>query len=199
MDYVSERMQEHPAASFPRAVQHALNWFELRSGLPSDKKFGKSETLKLVLDSAELETSKRLEETRRAPRFPLSLVAAMELAVARDTSLPAAARVVLWSRLVKIYGSLRMDDLQRMKPHLAKLTYTGLSARLLRTKTTGPGKKTRGLQLFIPRGAALPMIAGFREAAALGGHRFPRGPISSCRAWWPICRPSQTAWRPPQT
>ena len=76
------------------------------------KKFGKSETLTFVLEKAELETTKRFEETRRAPRFPLSLVAAMELAVTRDAKLPAAAKVVIWSRLVKIFGALRMDDLQ---------------------------------------------------------------------------------------
>ena len=97
------------------------------------RRFGKLETLKYVLEKAELETSKKLEEVRRAPRFPLSLVAAMELSVAQDGSLPAAARVVIWTRLVKIYGSLRMDDLQRIKPSMVKLTSTGIVAKLLRS------------------------------------------------------------------
>ena len=120
-----------------------MHWFEGRSGLPAEKKFGRSETLKFVLDKAELEATQQLEGVRRAPRFPLSLVAAMELAVAQDDCLPDAARVVVWSRLVKVYGALRMDDLQRIRPDEVRMTTTGLTASLLRTKTTGPGKRTR--------------------------------------------------------
>ena len=49
----------------------------------------------------------------------------MLLAVARDESLSVAARVVLLARFVKVYGALWMD------------TSTGLTASLLRTKTSG--------------------------------------------------------------
>ena len=56
-----------------------------------------------MLEMAELETTKKLEEIRRAPRFPLSLTAAMEVAVAQDTGFPVAAKVAIWLRLLKIY------------------------------------------------------------------------------------------------
>ena len=59
-DYITERMQEHPAASFPLALLAALHWFESRSGLPAGRRFGKSETLKFILDQAEMETTKKL-------------------------------------------------------------------------------------------------------------------------------------------
>ena len=111
VDFVMEKMRDRPEAYFPRSVLTALHWFESRSGLPLDSKIGKSETLKFIMEKTEQETPKQMEAVRRAPRFPLSLVAAMELAVSRNMELPAAARVVLWSRLVKIYGALRMDDL----------------------------------------------------------------------------------------
>ena len=133
----------------------ALQWFESRSGLPVERRFAKSETLRFVLEKAELETGQRLDEIKRAPRFPLSVVAAMELAVARDLDLPVGARVVLWARLIKLYGSLRMDDLQRLRPDKVNLTEGGLTGKLLRTKTSGPGKRTRELHLFIPSGVGI--------------------------------------------
>ena len=83
----------------------------------------------------------------------------MELAATRDESLPAAARVVLLARLVKVYGALRMD------------TSTGLTASLMRTKTSGFTSVSRvkmGLQMQI--GCARASPSGSQDAVHDAGH-----------------------------
>merc|ERR1712129_183786 len=62
IDYVTERMREQPAAYVPRSVLTSLRWFECRSGLPAGRRFAMSETLKFVLDKAEMDATKQLGE-----------------------------------------------------------------------------------------------------------------------------------------
>jgi hypothetical protein len=56
---------------------------------------------------------------------------------------------------VKIYGSLRADDLQRLRPRDAVLRDSGLTGVLSQTKTSGAGRKVRTLPLYIPKSAFL--------------------------------------------
>jgi len=44
---------------------------------------------------------------------------------------------------LKVYASMRWDDLQRLRPANADLREVGFVARLTRTKTTGTGRKVR--------------------------------------------------------
>ena len=66
---------------------------------------------------------------------------------------PLGMRVMAWSRLIKIYGTLRWDDLQRLRPGDSALRQAGLVGRLSQTTTSGAGKKVRDLPLFVPRHA----------------------------------------------
>lgn len=58
-------------------------------------------------------------------------------------------------RLVKTYATLRWDDMQRLRLEHVALRDAGLTGRLLRTKTSGAGRRVRELPLFVPRGAWL--------------------------------------------
>merc|ERR1712051_711611 len=64
--------------------------------------------------------------------------------------MPAGLKVVAWLRLIKVFGVLRADDVRRLRPKDVSMGEAGLQAKLLRTKTTGPGKKVRELPVFIP-------------------------------------------------
>ena len=69
--------------------------------------------VKRYLESAVVEAAAGKETVDKAPRFPLGVIAALELMV----SLPGTALLLkgAWARLVQIYGVLRMDDMQRIK------------------------------------------------------------------------------------
>ena len=63
--------------------------------------------------------------------------------------------IVAWMRLLKLYGAMRADALQRVRPDSVSLGDAGLVLKLLRTKVSGPGKRVRELVVFIPTGTGI--------------------------------------------
>ena len=134
--------------------------------------------------TAEAEEGRGVE---RAPRMPVMVIAALELGV---VSLDVKPVVVMWTRLLKVYGALRSDDLQRMRPDGVTLAENGFTAKLGRTKTTGGGKKVRELVVYVPREAWVAesswLQAGFELWRALApwdrDHFLPR-PLPNLEAF----------------
>ena len=155
IDYVAEVMKDEPTATFPRAFAAAAGWFESRSGFSTNRRFSNHELFRRIIERANVEAEEALEEITRAPRFPISLIVALETAVIDEDSMPAGLRVVAWCRLLKVYGVMRMDDLKRMRPANVTLGEGGLQGKLLRTKCSGPGKKVRELNVYIPVAATI--------------------------------------------
>ena len=155
IDYVSERMRESPTASFPKTFAAALGWFEARAGFPLGRRFTNNEQFRRVVERAKADAGESQGEIKRAPRFPVSLIAALEVAVVNEECFPLGLRVVAWARLLKIFGVLRTDDLQRLKPANITMGEAGFVGKLLRTKCTGPGKKVRELVVFVPTEASI--------------------------------------------
>ncbi len=54
------------------------------------------------------------EAVKKAPRFPLIVIGALECKVMNDEEL-LGMRVVAWARLIKIFGVLRWGDLQHLE------------------------------------------------------------------------------------
>ena len=154
-DYLAERQRDDPQGSFPRSLLAGIAWLEARSGFAESQKYANNDVVKKWFQRADAEAGEHLGEVKRAPRFPLALVAAMELLVggsAKDKGTKKTKAVICWMRLLKIYGGMRMDDLQRVAPRSVVVGDAGLTLKLLRTKCSGPGKKVRELTVFIPRG-----------------------------------------------
>ena len=150
VDYVAEKMSEAPAASFPRSLGASLVWFAQRSGLPENQKLCNDDVVKRFLENAMVEATAGKETMDKAPLFPFGVIAALELMVFLLWK-PLALKVVAWARLVEVYGVLRMEDMQRIKPADVEWMESGLIAKLRRTKTTGPDKATGVLRVFHPK------------------------------------------------
>ena len=90
------------------------------------------------------------ETKKQAPRFSLAAVAALELYVVDETR-PTCLRVTAWVRVLKVFGVLRSDDAQRLRPNNFEVREGGLSGVLVQTKTTGPAKKVQELPLYITK------------------------------------------------
>ena len=118
-----------------------LAWVESRSGVAPAGRLSGTGLIRTSIAQAKAEVQEKAE-VKKAPRFPLYVVGAMELSVV-STSHPVVLRVCWWIRLLKIFGGLRSDDLQRLAPVDCKLTPEGLTALLRRTKTTGPNKRVK--------------------------------------------------------
>ena len=96
MDYAAEVCQDSLSPTFPRAFAGALSWFEARSGLRVEGRYVDDGQLKLYLDRMGMEMAWPGVATVKAPRFPVSVVAALEVAVTDESSLPVGLRVVAW-------------------------------------------------------------------------------------------------------
>jgi len=147
-------MGDTPAATFPKSFGAALAWFEARAGITDSAKLSNLDMVKRFLEKAALDAAVGQVRVQKAPRMPVAALVALELAVS-DTSLEEGLRVVVWSRLLKVYGVMRADDLQRLPPKEVVLGEAGLMGRLIRTKTSGAGKAISELRLFIPKTAFL--------------------------------------------
>jgi hypothetical protein len=152
LDYVVEQMDDQPAASFPRAFGAALVWFEGRAGLEETSKFSHMDLLRKFLEKSAVDASAVKCEVIKAPRFSMAILASMEVMVS-DSTAALGLRVLAWARLVKVFGALRTDDMQRLRPDAVKLGEAGLTATLGRTKTSGPGKAVAVLKVYIPKDA----------------------------------------------
>ena len=84
--------------------------------------------------------------TRKAPQIPLGLLASFERFVC-DTPQRLYIRLFAWYRLVRFWSSMRFDDHRGLVPTAMTLRSGSLRGTLVRTKTTGAGKRQE--QLFI--------------------------------------------------
>ena len=87
VDYILEMVREGAVASFPRTFSAALTWFEARSGRPSDMKYADNDLLRRTLENVELLVNSGTAPVKKALRFPISVIAALELAVAAEDRL----------------------------------------------------------------------------------------------------------------
>ena len=154
MDYLWYRLEEEPVRTFPACFLATLNWIELRAGYPQGQRLGENEGLRQNFAQAIKDAETDVVVRKKAVRFPLLVVGGMEEAVV-DESVPVAARILLWVRLMKVYGVLRADDVQWMGPKNLTMQETGLAGILTQTKTTGAGKKVKELELFVPAEASI--------------------------------------------
>ena len=102
--YIHQVVREASVTTFPKALGGALSW-----GLDQAM-------VRKALENAEVTLTTEGTVIKKALRFPVSVVAALELAVTAEDRLPVGPRVLAWARLSNIYGALRMDDLQRLHP-----------------------------------------------------------------------------------
>eukprot|EP00973_Karenia_brevis_P009322 1261895-Karenia_brevis.AAC.1 len=66
------------------------------------------------------------------------MVISLELMVF-DEAVPIFLRFVAWIKLLRIWGSLRSDDLQGLAPQFLRWMPSGVTGHLDRSKTSGPG------------------------------------------------------------
>ena len=135
---------------------------ESRAGVDESEKISRLEVVKRCVERETEEAECVARERVRAPRFPALLIASLEMAVC-DGGVAVCLRVAAWARLLKIYGAMRADDLQRLSPKRISLTEGGFNGHLQRTKTSGAGKKVRDLFAFIPMSAWIVNSEWLRE------------------------------------
>ena len=90
--------------------------------------------------------------TKKAPQVPLSFLVLFESTVT-DRAAPKFVRLYSWLRLVRVWAALRFDDHRGIIPRRMVLTASGLRGTLVRTKTSGAGKRREELLRSVSCGA----------------------------------------------
>ena len=151
VDYLWDQQAVKMRSSFPKSLAVTISWMEARAGVLEQDKISNASLFKCNIEKAQSDAEIGIL-VKKAPSFPTIVIRCLEKGVV-DEEVVVVLRVMMWCRLVKIYGVLRADDLQRLDPGAVSLQESGLAGKMVRTKTTGAGKRVRELVLFIPRTA----------------------------------------------
>eukprot|EP00969_Alexandrium_andersonii_P284085 12559580-Alexandrium_andersonii.AAC.1 len=109
---------------------------EKTAAVPSGERLAERADITRAVHAATQEASRGRPSTRRAPRIPVAILAALERYVLNDQR-PSYLRGVAWARLVKMWVTLRYDDLSWSSPLRLHLHEGTLAATLVRAKTSG--------------------------------------------------------------
>ena len=148
IDYVFMRQDEPCGATVPASFLRAVSWMERAAGFGAGDQLSAKPYVQNVVNLITSRLAGTARPTRRAPRMPVAVVAALER-FTLNKNRPPYFRGVAWLRLVKVWGCMRYDDHTWLSPSRMTLHEGVLQATMIRTKTSGPAKKHRELPLVI--------------------------------------------------
>ena len=148
VDYLLARRDEPCGRSVPEAILKAISWIEKVAEFPEEQRATHGRLAWAAKDKITEILSEGARLIKRAPRYPVYLLARLEHLVV-DPGQAIGWRVWAWAKLVKVWGSLRWSDLQAIIPGELSLVEGRLVTTLRRTKTSGPNRRVRELPVAI--------------------------------------------------
>ena len=150
VDYLHSRLDEPCGPSVPQTLLQAVAWVEKAAGFDTASRTSSRDEVLRAFASAASSLGMDAPPTRRAPRFPVFIIMAMEIYVVNEDN-PDYLRGVAWLRLVKTWASLRYDDHSWLSPSRVTFFDGELTATLTRTKTTGASRRVKELPAVVGR------------------------------------------------
>jgi hypothetical protein len=150
--YLESRAAEPCGPTVIPAILTAVKWIEQVGDL--ETKWGTHPGVVGCAGALTMSLEIEGQQRKKAPRFPVSFILAMELLLV-NPGRSHTLRVAAFYRLLKVWGTLRFDDTFHLGPAgiwLEEEVEGGPSAlrgTLPRTKTSGPGKRSKALPLYI--------------------------------------------------
>ena len=148
IDYLMARWEEPCGRTIPEVILKAVAWMERVAEFPEGSRTSTGRAVWAVKDRIVEALSIDAPVTKRAPRYPVFLLANIERYV-MDESEPAIWRVLAWAKLVKVWACLRWDDLQSIKPAELRYSDSRLTTVLRKTKTSGPNRRVKELPVCV--------------------------------------------------
>ena len=154
IDYLEERALEGCGHTVPSSVLAALQLMESIGGVEREHRLGISPMLNNVVRSLSRQLGADAVPKRTAPMYTVAMVLAAELVVV-DEALGPVTRVLGFVFLVMVWAALRTDDVLWIDRSRFVLSEIGLRGVLIRSKTSGAGRRVRELPFFVVRTASL--------------------------------------------
>jgi len=139
INYVEEARLETPAKSLPGELQASLVVLETCGRVNEGDHLSRDQLWLQHLASWRVEAETGMRPPKSAQPYTVAMIISLELSVL-DVEISFYQRLISWVILLSSWASMRLDDVQSILPQSMKLSRRGLTVRLARTKTTGPGK-----------------------------------------------------------
>ena len=140
--------------TLPQTTLDSVTFMETRADIPDEAKISShSMVIGCVKHLTEL-LAKGAPPVRKAPMFLVSILAAWEFFIMDEAKTPYA-RALAWFVSVMLWTSMRFDDTVGLLPAKLKLLENGLEGLIVRSKSTGPGRKVNELRIFVSREATI--------------------------------------------
>ena len=182
IDYLEELTQGGCQPSIPSSLLSSLQVMEAIGGVPRDGRLGLSPMLMNVVRNLGKALSQGGPPKRTAPVFTVAMVLSAELGVF-DIEEPIVFRILCFVMLLMVWCAMRTDDVLWIDRSRASLSELGFRGVLLRTKTSGAGRRVKELPIFVSRLASLTGQDWLKEGMALyqdESENFP-GVLFLCR------------------
>ena len=154
IDYMEERAQEDCGHTMPGSVLSALQLMEAVGGVPPEERMGSSPLLNNVVRNLAAQLASGARPKRSAPLYTVAMVISAEVLVC-DPTANEVSRVLAFVFLLMIWCALRTDDALWIDKSRLYLSDIGLRGVLMRSKTSGAGRRVRELPIFIVRTTSL--------------------------------------------
>ena len=154
IDYMEERAQEDCGHTMPGSVLSALQLMEAVGGVPPEDRMGSPPLLNNVVRSLSTQLASGARPKRSAPLYTVAMVISAEIMVCDQTA-SEVVRVLAFVFLLMIWCALRTDDALWIDKSRLYLSDIGLRGVLMRSKTSGAGRRVRELPIFIVRTTSL--------------------------------------------
>ena len=152
VDYLLAREEEGMGASIPLSVYKAVSWMGKVACYPKDEWIDQDPLADVVVKDLVRKLESGAPPRKRAPRMLSAFIPALEELVVNQKIEPAI-RAGAWVKLLKVWASLRFDDVAHLTSDMVR-SYDGrFSGLMKRTKTTGAGKRVKELPLHVAKGA----------------------------------------------
>ena len=149
VDFLLSRRDEPCGRTVPEATLKAIAWVEQVAEFPLEQRASHGRLAWAAKDRIVEELSTGAKLTKRAPRYPVYMVAQLERVVIMDMGQAVGLRIWAWGKLLKVWGTLRWSDLQAIIPGELSLVEGRLVTTLRRTKTSGASRRVKELPVCI--------------------------------------------------
>ena len=154
IDYLEERALEPCGPTIPASLLMALQLVEAVGGVPKSARLGQDSMVMNVVRNLTKQLETGSPPKRTAPLFTVATIMSAELTVANEDE-TVVTRLLAWSLLIMVWGSLRTDDLLWLDRSRCRLSELGWKGVLLRSKTSGAGRRVKELPVFVQRMVSL--------------------------------------------
>eukprot|EP00435_Cladocopium_sp_Y103_P067033 s408_g29.t1 len=152
--YVEEQIDDGCTYSCPSELHASLTILEQIGRVPDEKKISNDTMWMSHLASWKLELETNSRPPRAAKPYAVAILVSLEIFIL-DFEQDVYCRFVAWVMLIACWASMRVDDIQNNLPETLRVSKRGLTAKLSRSKTSGPGKLHGQLAIFVHRSVSL--------------------------------------------